>query len=251
MPVAPYLIADSRIVTRLTVRWETQTTENTEEGNIMVIQQQYRRRQSRPATLLTQLPSVRRMGEVNQEEEFEEEEFEEEVGGNGAYNAGPSEPTEGEVEAGNAENEWGTDHITRTGVPDRRFKENRALTEADVGQTQYRKASVGRVVNGVHVTEDGIPDRRFKENRALSDEEIEIRRAELILAKHGITKNQISPQAILASHAPRPEPSEAVTQTRMQAQGESPLQRVARASGTRHKASQAKPTARAAGSKRR
>ncbi len=213
----------------------------------MSIQQQqpYRRRASRPATLLTRLPSVRRMEDLNNQ--VQEEEVEE-VERNGGYNVGPSEPTEEEVEAGNSENEWGTDHITRTGVPDRRFKENRALTESDVGQTQYRKATVGRMVNGVHVTDDGTPDRRFKENRALTDEDIEIRKAELILAKHGITKNQISPQAILASHAPPP--SEAITQVRMPAQGESPLARVARASGTRHKASQQKP-AKAAGGKRR
>lgn len=198
-------------------------------------QQQYRRRQSRPATLLTRLPSVRRMEEVrpDQEVEGEVEEVEQEE-----MSAGPSEPSEEEVEAGNAENEWGTDHVTRTGTPDRRFKENRALTEEDVGQVQYRRATVGRVVDGIHVTEDGAPDRRFKENRALTDEDIEIRKAELILAKHGITKSQVSPQAILASHAPNEiVSSTAPTQTRMAAQrDESPLARVARTSSTRTKA---------------
>eukprot|EP00697_Spironema_sp_BW2_P012449 gnl/Spiro4/28698_TR14197_c0_g3_i1.p2 gnl/Spiro4/28698_TR14197_c0_g3~~gnl/Spiro4/28698_TR14197_c0_g3_i1.p2 ORF type:complete len:215 (-),score=14.45 gnl/Spiro4/28698_TR14197_c0_g3_i1:4785-5429(-) len=201
-------------------------------------QQQYRRRQSRPATLLTRLPSVRRMEEVqnNQEEVEQEEELD------GGY-SGPSEPTEEEVEAGN-QNEWGTDHVTRTGAPDRRFKEHRALTEEDVGGGNYRRATVGRVVDGIHVTEDGAPDRRFKENRALTDEDIEIRKAELILAKHGILKPEISPTAILASHAP----SNAPTQTRLVAQQprqESPLARVARASSTRTKAAQHKGPAKA------
>jgi hypothetical protein len=194
-------------------------------------QQQYRRRQSQPATLLTRLPSIRRMEEVqNNQEEVDQEE--EQL--DGGY-SGPSEPTEEEVEASNQQNEWGTDHVTRTGTPDRRFKENRALTEQDVGGGNYRRATVGRVVDGIHVTEDGAPDRRFKENRALTDEDIEIRKAELILAKHGILKPEISPTAILASHAP----SNAPTQTRLVAQQprqESPLARVARASSTRTKA---------------
>jgi hypothetical protein len=237
--VATCLVATSRIVTRLIVRWETQTTKQHKVYIMANQQQQYRRRQSQPATLLTRLPSVRRMEEVqgNQEEvEQEEQELD------GAY-GGPSEPSEGEVEAGNT-NEWGTDHVTRTGTPDRRFKENRALTEEDVGQANYRRATVGRVVDGIHVTEDGAPDRRFKENRALTDEDIEIRKAELILAKHGILKPEISPTAILASHAP----SNAPTQTRLVAQPrqESPLARVARASSTRTKAATQKgPAAKA------
>lgn len=184
----------------------------------MPTQQQYRRRQSRPATLLTRI-NPDRQGNDSQNGEQEEEDSDLNTQG---FNGGPSEPTEEEVEAGN---EWGTQHLTRLGTPDRRFLENRALTEEDIGIVNYRRANSSRVVNGIHVTEDGTPDRRYKENRALTDEDIEILKAQLILQKHGIQKNEISPTAILARHAS----SDAVTQTRMEAQNQT------KASGTRQR----------------
>lgn len=182
--------------------------------------QQYRRHQSRPATLLTSLPFLRRLEEANQNNQEIENNY-----------GGPSDPTEEEMEGGTRE--WGIDHVTMAGTPDRRFKEYRSMTEADVGGGNYRRTTVGRLVAGVHVTAEGAPDRRFKENRALTDEDIEILKAELVLAKHGI-KSEISPTAILASHAPINAP----TQIRLVAplRQESPLARVVRASSTRHKA---------------
>lgn len=200
----------------------------------MTITQQYRRRQSRPATLL----NIHRNEVANQEvEEREEEETQ-------GHDVGPSEPTEEEVEeTSNQNNEWGTPHLTRLGVPDRRFLENRALTEEDVGLTfKQRRANSGMVINGIHVTADGAPDRRYKENRALTDEDIEILKAELILQKHGVKKEEISPMAILARHA-----ANAPTQ-------KMPAQQPVTESGTRPKVTVRRPSVQqkaAAGGRRR
>lgn len=160
-------------------------------------QRSMRRHSSRPATLL----NIKRK-EAPKDIEEEEEEIEEET----PETEGFSEPTEEEVM------DWNTDHLTKIGTPDRRFKENRALTEEDVSTSLYRRASSGSIVDGIHVTSDGTPDRRYKENRALSDEEVEIRKAEIILAKHGLTRNEISPTAILARHAPSSQRAQAMSE---------------------------------------
>lgn len=187
------------------------------------------RRRSRPATLLTRIPGFAQQRPADVEDsEVQEEGTEENIAqnGNGISHAGPSEPTEEEVESGNnSDSDWDTNHLTRLGVPDRRFLENRALTEDDIG-LNYRRASTGRVVNGVHVTEDGAPDRRFKENRSLSDDDVELMKAELILSKHGVSREEISPTEILARHAS----SDSIpTQPRM------PATHAATISGTRKK----------------
>ncbi len=76
--------------------------------------------------------------------------------------------------------------LTRLGVPDRRFKGHREDPPPTFANPEYRRASSGGVVGNVHVTMDGKPDRRFKENRALSDDEIMKQYAVIMAREHGI-----------------------------------------------------------------
>lgn len=78
-----------------------------------------------------------------------------------------------------------SNHFTKNGKPDRRYKGQRDLPDEQVINPGYRRASTAHVVQGVHVTKDGSPDRRYKENRTISDEEAEVMKARLILKRHG------------------------------------------------------------------
>lgn len=73
--------------------------------------------------------------------------------------------------------------FTKNGVPDRRYKGQRDLPEAEVRNLDYTHPTVGsQDEEGIHRTKDGKPDRRFLENRAMSDEEAKVKQAEYFLA---------------------------------------------------------------------
>ena len=59
---------------------------------------------------------------------------------------------------------------TRLGHPDRRIKGQRDLP-GPILNSNYTPARTGGVIDDIHVTLDGKPDRRFKENRGISEEE--------------------------------------------------------------------------------
>jgi len=62
------------------------------------------------------------------------------------------------------------EQLTRMGHLDRRFKGQRDLPEPP--EHDYKPARTGGVIDEIHVTLSGKPDRRFKENRALNNDEI-------------------------------------------------------------------------------
>jgi len=76
-------------------------------------------------------------------------------------------------------------HVTKSGVPDRRFKGQRDLPPAQFQHT-YRQPQQGGVQGGIHVTLEGKPDRRFKENRNLDEEEVMRKYAENLADQFGI-----------------------------------------------------------------
>lgn len=79
--------------------------------------------------------------------------------------------------------------LTKSGFPDRRFKGYRDAPPPDVANPEYRRARVGGVMGDTHVTIDGKPDRRFKENRSLSEEEAMRRFAKNLATEYGLIKH--------------------------------------------------------------
>lgn len=84
-----------------------------------------------------------------------------------------------------------SNHMTKNGTPDRRYKGQRDLPESEVVNPDYRHATTASVVTeGFHATKAGKPDRRFLENRALSEDEAEVMMAEHILNSKGKDRSQ-------------------------------------------------------------
>lgn len=83
-----------------------------------------------------------------------------------------------------------TDHLTKMGMPDRRFKGQRDLPEESVINPAYRRpAQPFQDEEGIHRTRDGKPDRRFLENRAMPEDEAKVRQAEYFLAHRKQTQH--------------------------------------------------------------
>lgn len=78
---------------------------------------------------------------------------------------------------------------TKSGYPDRRYRGQRDLPPPpqEEGGT---KARTGGVVGDIHVTIDGKPDRRFKENRHLSEEEVMSQWLETMNERYGRPPNR-------------------------------------------------------------
>lgn len=94
------------------------------------------------------------------------------------------EMDEEEVQAGSSEAP-----LTKSGFPDRRYKGFRDAPLPEHANPEYRRARTGGTVGDTHVTIDGRPDRRFKENRSLSDDEVMKQFAEKLALEYGIIKH--------------------------------------------------------------
>lgn len=74
---------------------------------------------------------------------------------------------------------------TRSGYPDRRFKGQRDLPPPQEAEQRDQRARTGGTVGDVHVTINGKPDKRFKENRGLSEEEVMAQWVDALAEKFG------------------------------------------------------------------
>ncbi len=81
------------------------------------------------------------------------------------------------------ENEIEEEHLTKSGHPDRRYMENRALPPEEESSTGTPAQTGGTASDGTHITKSGSPDKRFQENKNLSEEEIREKQIEVLQEK--------------------------------------------------------------------